>query len=117
MVQSAAREVKMSHSISSFQTPDGIHIHTESWLPEGEPKAVVVIVHGYGEHIGRYPNVAALFNEHGYAVYGLDHRGHGKSSGLRAHFDSFDQPMNDLTRYVESARTAHPGKKLFVYGH
>ena len=65
----------MQHITGSFQTPDGLKIHTECWLPDGETRAVVVLSHGIGEHIGRYGHVAARLVEAGYAVYGLDHRG------------------------------------------
>lgn len=107
----------MTHTSASFQTSDGLKIYTEAWLPDANPKAVVLIVHGYAEHIGRYPHVAGYLVQHGYAVYGLDHRGHGKSDGLRVYFDTFDQPINDLAPFVDQVKAAHPGKKLFLYGH
>lgn len=107
----------MSAAFSSLTTADNLTLHTVAWLPENEPKAVVVIVHGYAEHIGRYPHVAEALVKAGYAVYGLDHRGHGKSEGLRAYFANFDDAVNDLRRYVEQIQAKHPGKKLFVYGH
>jgi alpha-beta hydrolase superfamily lysophospholipase len=58
----------MPHVTSSFQASDGLKIHAESWLPDGEPKAIVIIVHGYGEHIGRYAHVAERLVSAGYAV-------------------------------------------------
>jgi lysophospholipase len=106
----------MQHTTSSFQTSDGLKIHTESWLPD-EPKAIVLIVHGYAEHIGRYGHVAERLVQHGYAVYGLDHRGHGRSDGLRAHFDSFHQPVNDLKQDFDQIKAQHPGKKIFLWAH
>lgn len=105
------------HTTGSFQTSDGLKIHTEAWLPEGDIQAVVLLVHGLGEHVGRYGHVGEKFNSAGYAVYGLDHRGHGKSEGLRAHFDRFEQPINDLKQYLDRVKAAQPGKKLFIYGH
>jgi len=107
----------MQHTTSSFKTSDGLKIHTESWLPDGEPKAVVLIVHGYAEHIGRYAHVAERLVERGYAVYGLDHRGHGSSEGLRAHFDSFHQPVNDLKQYYDQIKAQHPARKTFLWAH
>jgi alpha-beta hydrolase superfamily lysophospholipase len=107
----------MQHTTGQFHTTDRLNIHTESWLPDDEPKAVVLIVPGYAEHIGRYPHVAERLVQNGYAVYGLDHRGHGKSDGLRAHFDSFDQPVNDLKQYFDQIKGQHPGKKRFLWGH
>ncbi len=107
----------MGHSTDSFQTADGLKIHTESWLPEGEARAVVVLSHGIGEHIGRYEHVAERLVQAGYAVYGPDHRGHGKSDGLRAYYESLDLPVENLKQYVDIVKAAHPDKKLFLYGH
>jgi acylglycerol lipase len=102
---------------NSFRTTDGLSIHTVSHLPAGTPRAGVLIVHGIGEHSARYAHVAAYLAARGYAVYSLDHRGHGHSDGLRAYFDSFDQPVNDLKQYFDQIRQQHPGLPLFVYGH
>jgi acylglycerol lipase len=107
----------MNYASSSLKTADNLTLHTVAWLPETEPKAVVVIVHGYAEHIGRYPHVAEALVNAGYAVYGLDHRGHGKSEGLQAYFADFEDAVHDLRRYVEQVQAKHPGKKLFLYGH
>lgn len=108
----------MNPTVGSFQSKDGTKIYTETWLPDGAAKAVVIIVHGLGEHIGRYHHVAPRFVAAGYAVYGLDHHGHGNSGGdPRTYFDTFDQPLNDLKQYLDSIKAAHPGKKIFMYGH
>ncbi|MEO1440725.1 MAG: alpha/beta hydrolase, partial [Chloroflexota bacterium] len=79
----------MKHISSSFTTVDNLRIHTETWLPADDPRAVIVISHGAAEHIGRYAHVAARFVAEGYAVYGYDHRGHGQSDGKRGYFDNF----------------------------
>jgi acylglycerol lipase len=107
----------MQHNTGSFTTSDGLNIHTESWLPDGDTRAVVLISHGVGEHIGRYAHVAARLVADGYAVYGLDHRGHGKSDGLRSYFNDLNDPVNDLKQYFDQVKTAQPGKKIFLYGH
>src|SRR5690349_10513651 len=107
----------MQHNTGSFKTADGLNIHTESWLPDGESRAVVLISHGVGEHIGRYAHVAVRLVADGYAVYGLDHRGHGKSGGLRSYYDDLNDPVNDLKIYFDQIKTAQSGKKIFLYGH
>src|SRR5258707_1544509 len=107
----------MAYKTSSFKTSDGLNIYTEAWLPDGSIKAVVLIVHGVPEHSERYEHVAAKMNANGYAAYGLDHRGHGKSDGLRAYFDDFDQPVNDLKQYFDIVKSEQPGKQIFIYGH
>lgn len=106
----------MSIERNFFQTLDGLKIHTVRWAVPN-PRAVVMIVHGLGEHCERYHHVAAALNDAGYAVYAHDHRGHGHSDGLRVYFESFAQPVNDLKLYLSTVREANPGKKLFLYGH
>ena len=102
----------------SFQNADSLNIHTIQWLPTASPKAIIVIVHGIAEHSGRYRHVAEYLAENGYAVYSLDHRGHGRSGGQpRSYFDSFDQPVADLKQYVDAIAQEHPGAKIFLYGH
>lgn len=103
--------------ISTFQTADGLTIYTESVLPAGNPKAVVLIVHGYAEHSGRYRHVIDRLVASGYAVYTLDHRGHGQSDGLRAYCDRMDQFVEDLQLYFERVKAAQPNKKRFLLGH
>lgn len=108
----------MTHTENSFVSAvDGLKIFTQSWLPQGEARAVIVVVHGLGEHSSRYGHVAAAFNAAGYAVYALDHRGHGRSGGERAYFDSFDHAVADLKQFVDSVKSAQPNQKLFIYCH
>jgi len=92
-------------------------LHTESWLPDADVKAVVLIVHGLGEHIGRYAHVAELLVAHGYAVYGIDHLGHGKSTGLRGHVANIQGLVDDLKTYFDTIRAAQVDKPIFIYGH
>ncbi len=101
----------------NFQTSDGLTLYTEYALPDGDPKAVVLLVHGYGEHCGRYQHVIARLVGAGYAVYTLDHRGHGKSEGVRAYCDTMLQFVEDLKRYFDRMSAAQPGKKRVVIGH
>ncbi len=65
----------------TYPSADGVHtIHARRWLPQGQPRAVVQIVHGVAEHIGRYDHVARFLQEHGFAVCGEDHLGHGQTA-------------------------------------
>ena len=98
-------------------TSDGLTLHTEHALPEGDPKAVVLLVHGYGEHSGRYAHVIDRLVRGGYAVYTLDHRGHGKSEGVRAYCDYMEQFVDDLKLYFDPITAAYPNQKHFVVGH
>ncbi|MFZ5855330.1 MAG: alpha/beta hydrolase [Chloroflexota bacterium] len=96
---------------------DGLKMYAKGWTPEKEPKAVICLIHGLGEHIGRYEHVGAAFAEAGYALLGFDHRGHGHSSGPRGHTPSYDALMDDIASFVQQARERYPGKPCFLYGH
>ena len=66
---------------SEMRAPDGVALRTYQWDPEGRASATLVLVHGLGEHAGRYAPVAEHFTRHGYAVRAYDHRGHGGTGG------------------------------------
>ena len=80
-------------------------------------RAVVCLVHGMGEHTGRYGHVADFLNSKGFHVLGFDQRGHGRSEGKRGHAPSYDLLLESVSRLVETAATRHPGLPLFLYGH
>jgi len=92
-------------------------IHGRAWLPEARTRAVVVIVHGFTEHSGRYEHVAQALNERGVAVHAADLRGHGRSGGQRAWIESFAEYLDDAERYVASVRRQNPNTPLFLLGH
>ena len=85
--------------------------------PNPDPERVVVLVHGYGEHIGRYDHVAGALVERGAVVVGPDHVGHGESGGERVLIEDFDQVVDDLHSVVERAREQHPGVPVVMVGH
>ena len=80
-------------------------------------KAIVCLVHGLGEHSGRYAHVAAALNDAGYALLGFDLRGHGKSGGPRGHTPSYETLMDDIGRLLAEAGQRYPGQPQFLYGH
>jgi acylglycerol lipase len=101
----------------NFKSVRNLDIYYQGWLPEDEVKAVLFIVHGVGEYCGRYTNVVDYFVPLGYAVYGLDHIGHGKSSGDREvirHFEDFTEP---LKTYCQMVTGWQPHLPIFIYGH
>jgi len=100
-----------------FKDIRNTNIYYHEWLPEGDPSAVLIIVHGLAEHSGRYANVADFFIEHGWAVYGFDLPGHGKSDGKRMHVQRFEDFTDTLRIYVAHVRDRHPQKKIFLIGH
>ncbi len=94
-----------------------VNIFIRQWpVPEG-PEAVVCIVHGLGEHSGRYEHVAAYFNTRKIAVFGYDHRGHGKSSGKRGHASSIEILLEDLEFVLMKIRVLYNEVPIFLYGH
>lgn len=107
----------MEHVEGRLAGTGGIQVYWQAWLPEGEPRAVVVIAHGAGEHSGRYAHVAAHLVAAGYAVHALDHRGHGRTTGRRALVDRIDHVVADLDAFVLVAGNRHPGRPVFLLGH
>jgi len=93
------------------------NIYFQSWLPESEPRAVLLIVHGLAEHSGRYGNVVDHFVPLGYAVYGIDHLGHGKSEGRRVYVKRFDDYTSTLKVYFDKIHGWQPDKPIFLVGH
>jgi alpha-beta hydrolase superfamily lysophospholipase len=89
----------------------------QAWLPETAPRAVIVISHGLGEHGGRYASLATRLVGSGYAVYAIDHRGHGRSSGRRANIERFDYLVSDLGIFIGRAQREHPDVPAILLGH
>jgi lysophospholipase len=107
----------MNHREGELEGVGGIRLYRQSWVPDGPPRAVVVIAHGVGEHSGRYAHVAARLVDEGYAVYTLDCRGHGRSEGPRAVIDHIDHAVEDLDELAVLAASEQPGVPLFLLGH
>ena len=107
----------MKNTNWNWQSKDGLEMFSQSWEPENKPKALVCLVHGLGEHSGRYAHVAQVFSEAGYATASFDLRGHGKSGGPRGHLPSFDAYMDDIAEFHKQALEHFPGIPAFLYGH
>ena len=106
----------MRHDEQTHRTSDGATVFWQQWLPDDDPVAVVCLVHGLGEHSGRYAHVARRFTDAGFAVFALDMRGHGNSGGGRGDV-TVDLAVSDIADLVGDAKTQFPGKPLFLYGH
>jgi alpha-beta hydrolase superfamily lysophospholipase len=100
-----------------WESSDGNKMFGRSWAPDDQPKAMVLLVHGLGEHICRYDHVAAAMTAKGYILAGFDLRGHGKSGGPRGHIPSYQALMDDITEFIKQAETRFPGLPRFLYGH
>lgn len=101
----------------SFTTFDGINIHTKYWQPANESERVVIIIHGIGEHSGRYLQIAEALRDADHHVYSLDHRGHGQSSGKRLNMSSPTNFIDDLKQYYDRIKSSHPDAKIYILGH
>lgn len=96
---------------------DDVTFYMQGWEPEGKPKAIVCLIHGLGEHTGRYAHVGKALNDAGYALFGFDLRGHGQTGGARGHIPSLDVVMQDIHQFVDFQKQNHPNLPVFLYGH
>ena len=109
--------MQMRHVEGMFTGSGGLSLYYQAWRPQETVRAALVIVHGIGEHSGRYLNVVNHLGPRGYAVWAYDHRGHGRSGGPRVHVDRWSQYLEDLHTFLPIARGQETGLPLFVLGH
>ncbi|HLL01635.1 MAG TPA: lysophospholipase [Myxococcaceae bacterium] len=107
----------MNHTQDAFEGAGGLKLCSQSWRPEGTAQAVLAIVHGFGEHSGRYTNVVRHFVPRGYAVHGFDLRGHGRSPGQRGHINSWAEYREDVKAFLGHVARQEPGRPVFLLGH
>ncbi|MDJ0850168.1 MAG: alpha/beta hydrolase [Myxococcota bacterium] len=97
-------------------TAGGHTLFHRTWLSP-DPERLVLIVHGYAEHSGRYEELGSWLAARGCAVHAYDQQGHGRSDGPRGHVRRFSDFVDDLEHFLEVARTSQPGLPAFVLGH
>ncbi|MEM0996010.1 MAG: lysophospholipase [Bacteroidota bacterium] len=107
----------MSATKSGWTAQDGTKIYGQYWAPEGPVKAAVCQVHGLGEHSGRYAHVAEMLNQNGMALFGYDHRGHGRSDGKRGFIPDYNCLLEEVDTALEKIRALFPDVPVFLYGH
>lgn len=107
----------MQHNENTFEGANGAIIYYQYWLPEGQPRAVILISHGAAEHGGRYERFAGHFTGLGYAVAALDHYGHGRSDGGRCCLTSLDDVVRDLRQFCDHIEVSLPGIPQILLGH
>ncbi len=106
----------MTTQTFSWQTPDNLRIHAQKWTVQ-HPQAVLCIVHGLGEHLGRYTHVAEFFTQQNINVWAFDQRGHGRSEGKRGFSPNYELMLDEIARFLAQARAENPDTPLFLYGH
>ena len=102
----------------TFRGVGGLELLARRWAPIGEPRAAVAIVHGFGEHSGRYADVVEPLTRAGFAVHGFDLRGHGRSEGARGHIDAWSDYRDDIGLDLDHVRSQEAiGTPVFAYAH
>ncbi len=105
------------HTSAQLRGGEGVRLHLQAWLPDGEPAAVLAVIHGYGEHGGRHCRLGEAMAARGYAVYACDLRGHGLSSGVRGQVRRFSDYFDDAAVYLDEVRRLQPGRPVYLLGH
>jgi alpha-beta hydrolase superfamily lysophospholipase len=107
----------MKHCEGQIQRTGKLRLYYQSWLPFGNKKGVVVIIHGLGSHSNLFYNLVQSLVPAGYAVYGLDLRGHGRSQGQRGHINSWSEFRDDLQAFLALIETLEQDSPRFMVGH
>jgi alpha-beta hydrolase superfamily lysophospholipase len=108
--------------VKTFETKldgkDGTSFYVQGWEADDQkPRALIVLVHGLGEHTARYAHVGKAMTEAGYALTGFDLRGHGRSGGARGHAPSLDAYMQDIRQFFQLMAQRYPSLPQILYGH
>ncbi len=112
----------MPHAQKPYQTGTlagvrQLNLYYQIWHPEQAATADVILVHGLGEHIGRYDHVAKALNQAGYAFWAFDNLGHGRSDGQRGHIENWSDYTENIRLFLAMVREQTPDRPLFIYGH
>lgn len=114
---------RMAVTTFTLPTPDGTPLHVHRWLPEGSPRGVVQLAHGMVEHVDRYAHLGERLAGQGYAVYGADHRGHGRTAagpGDLGHLrdeGGFATAVDDLAALTDRLGQEWSGAPVVLLGH
>jgi len=113
-------ETTISHHTSTIPGPRDHTLFTQSWLPETGwegARGCLILIHGLGEHTGRYQNLVQSILPLGFCLTGLDHLGHGRSEGIPGHIQQFSDLQNPVSSLIEGLRKEHEDLPLFLFGH
>jgi alpha-beta hydrolase superfamily lysophospholipase len=107
----------MNTSEWKWLTGDGLEMYSKAWEPEQKPRGVVCLVHGVGEHIGRYQSDGEAMAAAGYILAGFDQRGFGRSGGQRGHTPNLEAYLKDIDFFLAEVARRYPALPRFLYGH
>jgi alpha-beta hydrolase superfamily lysophospholipase len=99
-----------------WNTSDGLEMYSKAWMPSRKARGVVCLVHGVGEHIGRYQADGEALAERGFILAGFDQRGFGKSGGRRGHTPSLEAYFSDIDLFLTEIARRYPDQPRFLYG-
>ena len=103
---------------SKWQGNNRIAFYIRGWEPNNKrPRALLALIHGLGEHTGRYIHVGKTLTDAGFALVGFDLRGHGRSGGARGHFPALNAVMQDIRQFFKFLVQRYPDLPHFLYGH
>jgi alpha-beta hydrolase superfamily lysophospholipase len=106
-----------AHTEGKIRGYDDVSLFEQTWLPAGDPRGVVALVHGIGEHSDRYGYLVKRLNDSGFAVCALDNRGHGRSGGVKGHVNTWADYREDLHVFMRYVIAKFPNIPVFLYGH
>ncbi|MBD2446687.1 lysophospholipase [Nostoc sp. FACHB-152] len=107
----------IDRSEGTFQGVGKLELYYQSWQPQGNVRAILVMVHGLGGHGSKYNNIVQHFIPKQYAIYTFDMRGHGHSPGQRGYINSWDEFREDLRTFLDLVQTQQPKCPIFLVGH
>lgn len=107
----------LQHSTGYLSGESGLPIFYSRWRPVGSARGAVLILHGLGEHSGRYRHLVGALHQAGYLVYAHDHQGFGRSGGARCYVQGFHDYLSGVTQVLSMARKENPGLPFCLYGH
>jgi acylglycerol lipase len=108
---------EMEHAEHYWKSTDGITLYSQTWLPANQPRAIINLIHGMGEHSARYHAWARQFADKSFIVRSMDLRGHGRSEGKRGYIASYQRLIDDISAFLELGKEEFPNLPLFIYGH
>ena len=108
---------RFEHSTGYLRSESGLPLFYSHWRPCGAARGVVLVLHGLGEHSGRYRHLVGALLKAGYTVYAHDHQGFGRSGGPRCYVKGFHDYLSDVSQVVSIARQRSPGLPCCLYGH
>ena len=109
--------VAQAHQEGWFTGAGGLSLFRQTWRPAGPTRAILINIHGLGDHSGLYPALVEHFTARGIAVYAFDLRGNGRSPGQRAYVERWEEYREDLERFVALVHHEDPGRPIFLLGN